>query len=224
MRWPRCPKQGCRLARIVLHRQEGPWVLYGAWASAEIGSQIQIYDRFTEPWPRSSGSQDHSGGSLGGRMPLAAASRCRSPLAAASVKPDQGCLRAVSGTCWWSMVRRRSTVRFRKGAPRSGRFFETNPATFSSVGNRSAVRLAAGTCQSAGSRWRPVHIGPVRRSLRGAIRGARSSSGWPPWACGAWPPCPSASPGAVFCLDLVRLWRRRVSAVVEVVAGGTGGQ
>jgi hypothetical protein len=29
-----------------------------------------------------------------------------------------------------SMVRRRSTVRFRKGDPRSGAFFDTDPVTF----------------------------------------------------------------------------------------------
>ena len=36
---------------------------------------------------------------------------------------------APTGTCWLSMVRRRSTVRFRKGAPRSGVFFDTDPVT-----------------------------------------------------------------------------------------------
>jgi hypothetical protein len=36
---------------------------------------------------------------------------------------------ALTGTDWLSMVRRRSTVRFRKGAPRSGAFFDIEPVT-----------------------------------------------------------------------------------------------
>jgi hypothetical protein len=45
-----------------------------------------------------------------------------------------------------------------------------------------------------------------------------------PWACATQPPCPVSVPEAALCPgDLGRLWRRRVSAVVEVVAGVAGG-
>jgi hypothetical protein len=36
---------------------------------------------------------------------------------------------ALTATIWWSMVRRKSTVRFRKGAPGSRGFFECNQMT-----------------------------------------------------------------------------------------------
>ena len=54
---------------------------------------------------------------------------------------------AVTGTCWLSMVRRRSTVRFPKGAPRSEAFFDTDPVTF------ARGIPAEGTGQRLG--WKP---------------------------------------------------------------------
>jgi hypothetical protein len=45
----------------------------------------------------------------------------------------------VTGTAWPSMVRRRSTVRFRKGAPGHGSFSSIQPGTFPS---ESATRVA----------------------------------------------------------------------------------
>jgi hypothetical protein len=54
---------------------------------------------------------------------------------------------ALTGTYWLSMVRRRSTVRFRKGAPRSEAFFDTDPVTF------ARQIPAEGTGQRLG--WQP---------------------------------------------------------------------
>jgi hypothetical protein len=69
-----------------------------------------------------------SGGSSGGRMPPAGASGGQPPPAPDSAGAGQGLygyyrdilvVHGITETSWWSMVRRRSTVRFRKGAPRS---------------------------------------------------------------------------------------------------------
>jgi hypothetical protein len=59
------------------------------------------------------------------------------------------------------MVRRRSTVRFRKGAPRSRPFFESEPVIYSTEGNRSGpgeLREPA-TAQAQGGLWHRVEAG-----------------------------------------------------------------
>src|SRR5487761_128674 len=65
-------------------------------------------------------------GSLRGRMPPEGASLSQSQPACAHVVPAQGPY-GDYGTDWWFMVRRRSTVRFRKGAP--GRTKDSNTPT-----------------------------------------------------------------------------------------------
>jgi hypothetical protein len=58
-----------------------------------------------------------SGGNLGGKAALTAASRSRSMLVPAEVFPGQTRFVQVANPSDHSVVRRRSTVRFRKGAP-----------------------------------------------------------------------------------------------------------
>ena len=105
---------------------------------------------------------------------------------------------ALTGTCWLSMVRRRSTVRFRKGAPRSGAFFDTEPLT--SLGGFQWKEQVSGSVgslsprEAAGSGWSGTTArlgGGVRwgalwgqdryqAALRGCVR--RWSSPLPPRA------------------------------------------
>ncbi len=75
------------------------------------------------------------------------------------------------------MVRRRSTVRFRKGAPRSGPFFESEPVIYSDGRNRSGFAELRGcvTAQAHGGLWQRVGAG--ERALLGGSPGARSSLG-----------------------------------------------
>jgi len=81
---------------------------------------------------------------------------------------------ASTGTCWLSMVRRRSTVRFRKGAPRS----EASEAFSipsdlcpedSSGRNRSAARLEAGAFAGPQTHDGPGQVPASARECRGGI-------------------------------------------------------
>jgi hypothetical protein len=98
-------------------------------------------------------------------MPPASASGRKSPLAAASVRLLRAYMDAT-GTFWWSMVRRRSTVRFRKGAPQVRGVFRYRTADllwgYSSGRNRSAARLDGGVGtkpQAPGGLWTAIRIG-----------------------------------------------------------------
>jgi hypothetical protein len=86
---------------------------------------------------------------------------------------------AVTGTCWLSMVRRRSTVRFRKGAPRSEASFDNEPVT--SVGGFQRKEQVSGSVGSQSPRKAegPGWSGSVTRvggGAVGALRRARSLS------------------------------------------------
>jgi hypothetical protein len=116
------------------------------------------------------------GGRSGGNTPLAAlALACVSSRGLASGQFNGSM--AVTGICWLSMVRRRSTVRFRKGAPRSEPFFESEPVSYSDGRNRSGFGELRGraTAQAHGDLW--PRVGAGERALRGAVWGARSSLG-----------------------------------------------
>jgi hypothetical protein len=102
---------------------------------------------------------------------------------------------AVTGTRWLSMVRRRSTVRFRKGAPRSEAFFDTDPVTSpggfrrkeqvsGSVGSRSLARPRA----QDGPGQLPGSVGECRGGAlwgqdryQAALRGVCAPVGVRPW-------------------------------------------
>jgi hypothetical protein len=111
---------------------------------------------------------------------------------------------AVTGTCWLSMVRRRSTVRFRKGALRSEVFFGAEPVTclagFPGAGTdqRPARRRGWHEAQGPGRSVTAARAGGEclggtlgARSLSRLVRGVRAGP-WPAapltgeWGCGRW--------------------------------------